>query len=62
MPTFDRNRINKFNFLQGKFISTGIWSISRHPNYFGEITLWIGVFLICARTFEGMLHYLFLYD
>jgi len=45
---FKQNPDNK-----GKFISTGIWSISRHPNYFGEITLWIGVFLICARTFEG---------
>ncbi|KAM0681307.1 hypothetical protein GINT2_000506 [Glugoides intestinalis] len=32
-----------------KWISTGLWSISRHPNYFGEILLWIGIALICIQ-------------
>lgn len=30
---------------KGKWIGTGIWRYSRHPNYFGEILVWVGVFL-----------------
>lgn len=37
----------------GRFISTGIWAWSRHPNYFGEITLWTGMALIAIPAFDG---------
>lgn len=37
-----------------KFISSGLWSISRHPNYFGEIVLWIGVAIMSLPTLVGI--------
>jgi steroid 5-alpha reductase family enzyme len=38
---------------QGKFIRTGLWLRSRHPNYFGEIVLWIGVTIIALPLLQG---------
>ncbi len=38
---------------RGAFIRTGLWAWSRHPNYFGEITLWIGVALIALPVLRG---------
>lgn len=37
----------------GQFIQTGLWSWSRHPNYAGEIVLWVGVFIICVPMLTG---------
>ena len=38
---------------QGRFISTGLWARSRHPNYLGEIVLWVGVALVAAPALSG---------
>ena len=38
---------------EGRYISTGLWSKSRHPNYFGEITLWVGVAIITLPVLQG---------
>ncbi|MBN2502685.1 MAG: DUF1295 domain-containing protein [Anaerolineales bacterium] len=36
-----------------KFIQTGLWAWSRHPNYFGEIVLWIGVAIVTLPVLQG---------
>ena len=45
---FKANTENK-----GKFIQEGLWAWSRHPNYFGEIIIWIGVALIALPVLKG---------
>uniref|UniRef100_A0A1E1XCH9 Putative steroid reductase n=1 Tax=Amblyomma aureolatum TaxID=187763 RepID=A0A1E1XCH9_9ACAR len=37
---------------EGQFIRTGLWSVSRHPNYFGEILLWLGLYLSASSVFR----------
>ena len=38
---------------QGKWIDSGLWSYSRHPNYFGEILLWTGIAFFGISCFTG---------
>ena len=38
---------------EGKFITSGLWAWSRHPNYFGEITLWAGMALLAIPVLSG---------
>ncbi len=40
---------------KGKIINTGLWKYSRHPNYFGEITQWWGIWIIALSTPFGWL-------
>ena len=38
---------------KGKIIQEGLWKYSRHPNYFGEIIQWWGIFLLAFSTIEN---------
>lgn len=48
-----KSRFNANPANKGKFIQSGLWSRSRHPNYFGEIVLWIGVMIIALPVLQG---------
>ena len=41
----------------GKFIKHGLWSISRHPNYLGEILIHVGIFLVSYSSITSVMEY-----
>jgi len=45
---FSRDPKNK-----GAWIDEGVWRYSRHPNYFGEILVWVGVYLLAFPALIG---------
>lgn len=40
---------------KGKLMTSGLWAYTRHPNYFGEATMWWGIFVIALSTPYGWL-------
>ncbi|KAI9352942.1 hypothetical protein BDR26DRAFT_832400 [Obelidium mucronatum] len=47
---------NKFGHERfTKFIDSGLWSLCRYPNYFGEMTLWTGSYIMAASAFPKSL-------
>ncbi|HET7354805.1 MAG TPA: DUF1295 domain-containing protein [Gaiellaceae bacterium] len=38
---------------RGRFVSTGLWRYSRHPNYFGEMLVWWGLFVYAVPVLHG---------
>lgn len=48
-----KSRFRRVPANQGRFITSGLWAWSRHPNYFGEITLWVGVAVVAIPVLSG---------
>ncbi len=49
--------LQKFNFKnkhKDKLTKVGLWRYSRHPNYFGEMTLWWGIFIFAFPFLKGL--------
>ena len=51
---FQKSKFKKSENTTKTFISKGLWSKSRHPNYFGEITLWVGIYVISLSSFTDI--------
>lgn len=49
-----KTNFNKNPENAGKFIQTGLWNQSRHPNYVGELVLWTGITVIAIPVYEGL--------
>ena len=53
MADRQKSRFRKDLANEGRFINTGLWARSRHPNYFGEILLWIGIAVMAVPYLSG---------
>ena len=51
---YQKRAFRRENNPSEAFIHTGLWARSRHPNYFGEITLWTGIAVIALNTLTGI--------
>jgi len=38
----------------GRWIDVGLWRLAQHPNYFGEMSMWWGIFLSCSSELRGL--------
>jgi steroid 5-alpha reductase family enzyme len=45
----------KISENKGKIIQTGLWRYSRHPNYFGEVTCWWGLWVVALSVPYGVI-------
>jgi steroid 5-alpha reductase family enzyme len=53
MAAFRREPANR-----GRVMDHGLWRYTRHPNYFGDASVWVGLYLVAASTWQGALTFL----
>ena len=51
---FQLSRFIKDPRNRNKIMKTGLWKYTRHPNYFGEVTMWWGMFLVLLSSPKGI--------
>ncbi len=49
LKVFKNNPENK-----GRLMTTGLWALTRHPNYFGDAAMWFGIFFIAISSQNGL--------
>ncbi len=51
---YQLNKFIKNPKNKGKLMSSGLWQYTRHPNYFGEVLCWWGLWVVSLATFYGL--------
>ena len=49
-----KTKFRKDSKNKNNFISSGLWAKSRHPNYLGELILWVGIAIMSLQSLEGL--------
>ena len=54
LADYQKSRFKAQSKNTGKFIHTGLWAISRHPNYVGEVLLWVGIAVMAVPSLDPL--------